>query len=227
MLFNILSPLIYIFYVECLKKLPQCPKSDLMRFYRKVHNISLSILSLIMLIGITIPTYSSGKFDSFHTLLCLNYEENRIATISSQLFLYSKYLEWGDTLFIYLSGKPITNLQYTHHMSTALLTYLNLMDYISPCYFIVMSMNCFVHVIMYWYFAFPRGVLFKIRKNITQIQIIQHIIVIFLAIYSLMIDNCRQNKYGSQTGLLLYIMYFSYFMSFYVKSYIRKKLNYI
>ena len=87
-------------------------------------------------------------------------------------------------------------------------------------------MNCFVHIIMYWYFAFPRGVLFKIRKNITQIQIIQHIIVIILATYSLMIDNCRQNKYGSQSGLLLYIMYFSYFMSFYIKSYIRKKLNY-
>ena len=135
-----------------------------MRQCRRFHNMLLSFMSFIMLVGITYSTYRNNKFQSLNNLLCKPYNYDIIALSSSWMFLYSKYIEWGDTLFLHLSGKNISMLQYTHHMSTALLVYIHLREFISPLIYIYMALNCFVHVLMYWYFAFPRGILFKFRK---------------------------------------------------------------
>ena len=95
-----------------------------------------------MLIGITIGNYQTNKLSSINNILCKSYDNNYYSTISSQLFLYSKYIEWGDTMFLHLSGKKISMLQYTHHMTTALLMYLNTSYYLSPHIFVFMSLNC-------------------------------------------------------------------------------------
>jgi len=216
MIINIFSPVLYILYVKIISFIPICPKSLIMKKYRRFHNIFLSFLSFIMLVGITYSTYTNNKFISFNNLLCKSYNNDKIAIISSYMFLYSKYLEWGDTLFLHLSGKNISMLQYTHHMTTAFLVYIHLKEFISPLIYIYMALNCFVHVLMYWYFAFPRGFLFKFRKLITKIQIIQHIICISTSIYIMNIDNCKQNKYGLECGLILYGLYLFYFLAFYL-----------
>lgn len=78
---------------------------------------------------------------------------------------------------------------------------------------------------MYWYFAYPKGVLYKYRKLITQSQIVQHIICVSVSLYTLTLDNCKQSKYGNECGSLLYIMYLFYFTAFYLKSYLNKKIK--
>ncbi len=222
MLIHILSPLLYHFYVKLITKIKPIPKSKNMLMFRKTHNIILSILSLYMLVVIVLQTIYVGKFNSIKSLLCSSYKNN-ITTINiTNLFLYSKYLEWLDTLFLHLSGKPISMLQYTHHMSTVITVYINVIDYVSPYIIIPMGLNCLVHIPMYWYFAYPRGIMYKFRKLITTSQIIQHIIVIVSAITTLKMDNCEQNKYGNKIGLLMYFMYLFYFMNFYIKSYTKK-----
>ena len=219
MLIHLFSPFLYILFVKCILHIKPCPGSELMRVFRKYHNISLSFLSLIMLVGIIIANFQTGKFTSVNNLLCKSYQNNWYAVTSTNLFLYSKYLEWPDTLYLHLSGKKISMLQYTHHMTTAILAYLNIFEYISPFIFIFMSMNCLVHVFMYWYFAFPKGILNPFRKQITQLQIIQHILCIITLVYTHTLENCQQNRYGLHAGLLLYSMYLFYFMVFYLKSY--------
>ena len=220
---HLLSPLIYIFFVKSFVLILPCPELKLMRSLRKIHNISLSVLSFLMLVGITFGTYSVGKFKSVHDLLCLSYDNNLISYISGYIFLYSKYLEWGDTLFLHLSGKPISMLQYTHHMSTAFLVYLNVHNSISPFSFIFQGLNCFVHIPMYWYFAFPKGVLKKYKKIITQSQIFQHMFCILTILYTKSLSNCQQNPYGLEVGLFLYSMYMFFFSVFYLKSYLKKE----
>ena len=219
---HLASPLIYGLFVNSFKFINPCPQSNLMLTCRCIHNITLSVLSLSMLIGISIANYQTNKFSSINSLLCDRYEPNWYLDISTKTFLYSKYLEWFDTLFLHLSEKKISTLHYTHHMSVAFLTYLNMIDYISPNIFICVWINCFVHTFMYWYFAFPKGFLFKYRKAITQIQIMQHIICILSIGYTFMLDNCEQNKYGGLCGLYLYLMYLFYFSSFYLQSYFKK-----
>lgn len=220
-----LSPLIYMGYVEIIRYIIPCPNSELMKYFRKIYNLFMSILSLFMFFGIIIANYQMNKFDSLDCLLCSSYENNFIANISTKLFLYSKYLEWLDTLFLQLSGKYISNLQYTHHMSTAFLTYHNISEFISPHIFIFMSINCLVHVFMYLYYAYPNSILKKYRKLITQSQIIQHILCLLTIIYVHVRNDCPQNGYGNEMGLLLYSMYLFYFVKFYISQYIKSINN--
>jgi hypothetical protein len=219
---HILSPLIYIFFVKVILFVKPIPNSNLMKEFRKSHNISLSILSLFMLISITYSNYITNKIYPINNLLCKSYNNNLIANFSVLLFLYSKYLEWGDTIYLQLSGKTISTLHYTHHMTTAFVVYFNYIEYISPHMYIFMGSNCFVHILMYWYYAYPKGILFKFRKFITQLQIIQHIICLSTLIYTFNLKNCEQNKYGSYIGFFCYLMYLIYFVLFYIKTYFKK-----
>ena len=221
-LIHYLSPILYAVFVKIITKIKPIPKSKTMLFIRQCHNIILSILSLYMFLIITFETISIGKFNSIKSLLCSSYENNEMVIYITDIFLYSKYLEWLDTLFLHLSGKSISMLQYTHHMTTVLTVYTNLIDYVSPFIFIPMGLNCLVHIPMYWYFAYPKGFLYKFRKLITTSQIIQHVIVIITAITSIIMDNCQQNLYGNYFGLSMYMMYLFYFAMFYIKSYINK-----
>lgn len=219
---HLTSPIIYAIFVRLILIIPSCPESTIMRKCRIIHNVILSMLSLLMLIGISHGTYVDGKFNSLYDLLCLRYSSsNLIAHMSTQVFLYSKYLEWGDTVFLHLSGKQISMLQYTHHMTTVFLTHINLEGYVSPSVSIPQGLNCLVHIPMYWYFAFPTGFMYRFRKMITTIQIIQHIIVLITTMYTFNLNDCQQNKYGGQAGLAMYLMYLYYFSKFYLQSYIR------
>ena len=218
--FHLISPIIYILYVFFLQKITPKPKSHVIKFLRKIHNIVLSILSAVMFIGISYETYKMNKFNSIYELLCKNYDETY--SISTNLFLYSKYLEWGDTLFLHLGNKPISMLHYTHHMSTSILMYLNLEKYISPFIFISISLNTFIHVFMYWYFAYPKGFLYKYRKMITKFQIIQHFIVVISVIQVTFLSNCQQNRFGKEAGLILYLMYLLFFSHFYLMTYVKE-----
>ena len=214
------SPILYFYFIKFLDYFSPCPNSKYMLFFRKIHNIFLSMLSFIMLIGITIANYQRNKFNTLDNVLCTPYGNNSYANLSIKLFLYSKYIEWGDSLFLHLSGKTISQLQYSHHMTTAFLTYLNSVEYISPHIFIFMFLNCFIHIWMYWYFAYPRGYLSKYKVLITQGQIVQHIICLITIVYTSFLENCEQNKYGNKIGFLLYMMYLIYFIMFYFNKYI-------
>lgn len=227
-MFHLFSPVGYIIFVKLLQYLPQCPESNVMKITRKWHNIGLSMLSLIMLGGILYGSLDANKFESLDDLICKPYDKEinswLITEISVELFLWSKYWEWLDTLFLHLSGKPISWLQYTHHMSTAILTHLNIRDEVCTYAFILMGLNCLVHVFMYWYFAYPKGVLYRVRKLITQSQIVQHVICFCATVYSY-VYNCKQNRYANESAILLYLMYLIFFSVFYANTYYKKKIQ--
>lgn len=218
---HLTSPLLYMMFVYIIQFFPPIPDNRIMIFFRRWHNINLSVLSLFMFIGITIGQLQTGKFDSLDALLCKSYGDNQFAYYSATAFLWSKYLEWGDTLFLQLGGKPISMLQYTHHMSTAILTYYGVNHgIVSPMIYIQMSMNCVIHVFMYWYFAYPKGFFHRYRKLITSSQIIQHIISLVSLVYVKMIEaDCPQNEWLLEVAIGLYSMYLFYFTAFYLQSY--------
>lgn len=224
---HFLSPIFYFYFVKAIKRIPPCPKSKLMLSFRKYHNINLSLLSGVMLIGVFTGNIISNKILTPYDIICKPYDDNIISRYSFKLFLYTKYLEWGDTLFLQLSSKPISQLQFIHHMSTAWLMYLNQVDYPSPSLLVYVGMNCFVHVPMYWYFAFPKGVLKNYRQTITNIQILQHVVCIMTSIYSVKQGkgNCEHNDYGGEAGLIMYTIYLLYFLQFYLQNYLRDELK--
>ena len=213
------SPILYIYFVKSFRLFT--PRDTiLIKKFRKIHNLNLSILSFFMFLGITYGTYQESKFSSINNLICSSYNNNKIAYYSVNLFLWSKYLEWLDTLFLYLSRKKITWLQYSHHMSTAFLTYNNINQVISPYSFIPMGLNCLIHIPMYYYFAYPKCFLYNYIHYITLFQIIQHIICFTMKSYTLYFYyDCEQNYIGNILGFNLYLMYFLFFLQFYFKKY--------
>lgn len=220
---HIISPILYSIFVKIIQNIQPDPKSVLMKRARKIHNITLSFLSFLMCIGIFISNYKSKKLNTTYNILCKPYISHDIIDLSFTSFLYSKYLEWGDTFFLHASGKKISMLQYTHHMSTAFLMYFNMIDHYSSHLLIFVGSNCFVHIPMYWYFAYPKGILNKYRKYLTILQITQHVICIFTILYTFNLQNCNITKYGNHIGLLLYLMYLLFFAHLYVQNYTKIK----
>ena len=224
---HLTSPLLYMMFVYLIQFMPPIPTNQIMIFFRKWHNINLSVLSLFMFIGVTIGQFQTGKFDTLDALLCKSYDGNMFAYYSVRAFLWSKYLEWGDTLFLHLGGKPISMLQYTHHMSTAFLGWFAVNGgIVTPMSYPQISMNCAIHVFMYWYFAYPKGCLYPYRQLITTTQIAQHVISLVLLVYVKLNESiCTQNPWIIEVGIAMYSMYLFYFTVFYLKSYKSGKIE--
>ena len=220
-LFHSSSPLLYVLYVEYIRIIPPCPQNINMRIARYCHNSFMALISGLIFVMINIGNAQTDKFSSIDNLICKSYDNNWMAYTGAELFLWSKYLEWIDTLFLQLSGKPITELHYTHHMSTALLMYYNTTPTLTHSMYIFMGSNTFIHVFMYWYYADSYGWLYPYRQWITRGQILQHILCL-ITIYATNIlgeEHCKENVYGNVFAFLLYHMYLVYFMVFYLKKY--------
>ena len=186
-----------------------------------MHNLNLSFLSALMLgLGFW-GTSEEGKLDSVRSFLCDGYNQNWAMEMSTTLFVWSKYIEWGDTLFLQLSGRPISWLQYTHHMSTAIFAYVGFhRQHVSPTAFVFVGSNTLIHVPMYWYFAYPNGFLRKYRQMITIGQIVQHVFCLYSLVCVSMFDDCEQAEYSLMMAGAMYTMYLGFFVLFYIGSYI-------
>lgn len=222
-----LSPIIYMIYVEIAKRILPTENSSNKRFIkniRLVHNLGLSLASLLLFIAIIYSAYESGKFNSINAALCGRFNNEYLAYSIGWLFYLSKYWEWLDTAFLIIAKKEITWLQYTHHMSTAILVYCNISPILSSASLIACFTNTFVHIFMYLYFAYPKGIFYKYRQWITVIQIIQHIACLsgFIYIY-FHLDDCYTTHIGIYMALMLYFMYLSFFLIFYIVQYVLRK----
>ena len=221
------SPILYMIYVEVAKQILPRENEKNKRFVssiRLIHNLGLSLTSLVLFIGIIYSAYESGKFNSIHASLCSRFLNEDFAGWIGWYFYLSKYWEWLDTAFLIIGKKEISWLQYTHHMSTAILVYANIFPLVSSASLVACFTNTFVHIFMYLYFAYPKSFLHKYRQWITNIQIIQHITCLssFIYIYSY-IDDCYTTHLGIYMALLLYFMYLSFFTAFYIVQYVVRK----
>lgn len=218
------SPILYMVYVEIAKiVLPHETKKNKPIFdvLKLVHNLGLAVASLVLLYGILYCAWESNKLSSIHASLCGPFKDEKTAMLVGRYFYLSKYWEWVDTAFLITAKKEVSWLQYTHHMSTAILVFANISPVISSASLLACFTNTFVHVFMYLYYAFPHA-LRKYRKWITTIQIIQHCMCLtgFTYIY-LNLDSCVTTTMGIKMALALYVMYLTFFVLFYIVQYVQ------
>lgn len=223
---HVLSPFIYKSYVSGLEDTKtKIVPNNLLNNIKYCYNFFMAVLSLYMLYLVVTANIETKKFYSIYGMLCSSYGENKTIRYASRLFLYSKYIEWLDTLFLVYYNKPVSNLHYYHHMSTAFLTYMNIIEYPSPSLIVFMGSNCLVHYFMYLYYLDPTKWNSKSKKMLTISQIVQHIICLITLIKTekLNIDGgCQQNKYGGRVAIILYGMYLIHFSCFYIEKYLNK-----
>lgn len=151
---------------------------------RAAHNIALSMVSMWMMVVMVLWLFGQGRFDSLHSIACVNTDNSGIYGFANFVYLVSKIWEWFDTILLILSSKPVIFLHYFHHMTTFTMAAVVHNFPVGGYCFI----NCGVHAIMYMHYAFPVR---WARSLITSIQLLQFVTVISIHTYGyLNPDTC-------------------------------------
>ncbi|KAJ2374275.1 Fatty acyl-CoA elongase/Polyunsaturated fatty acid specific elongation enzyme, partial [Coemansia sp. RSA 2603] len=142
----------------------------------QIYNLFLTVVSFALLVlfieEVTPIILENGLFYS----VC----DKRAWTQRIEVLFYlnylTKWLEFTDTVFLALKKKPLQFLHVYHHTMTMILCFTQL-NGLTPLSWLVIVLNLFVHVIMYFYYFLASCNIHPWwKKYVTVIQIIQFII---------------------------------------------------
>mmetsp|Transcript_5466 Transcript_5466/g.9635 ORF Transcript_5466/g.9635 Transcript_5466/m.9635 type:complete len:281 (+) Transcript_5466:154-996(+) len=202
-----------------------------------LHNIILSLLSLVMFLAITYETFDYISLHSFKDSLCISRDTMSFSTSETRIrfwlyiFYLSKFYELIDTFLLIIRRKPLTLLHVWHHASVIVETWSWIQYRMIFCVY-GMMFNSFVHILMYFYFGcslvhikLPKW----FRQSITSIQIIQFITSFIFAIpYVVLLVTQPNSCYGIEAfyiSILCNGSYLALFIRFYIKSYNSKPIK--
>lgn len=131
------------------------------------------------------------------------------------LFVVSKIVEYGDTVFLVLRGRNVQFLHWYHHLATLAACYIQAMNG-STLFEWTAVTNLGIHTWMYGHYALSSFVP-HIRGNrwLTNLQIFQMIHGLFMSLYHA--KRCKKNP--DVAAMTLFTIYAFMFMEFYVRKY--------
>jgi len=138
------------------------------------------------------------------------------------IFYLSKAFEFVDTFLLVLTKKKLIWLHKIHHLTTMSLVW-HAMKVDLPSEITCGGLNCFVHVIMYLYFASPITFL---RPFITFSQIFQFVIALGIIGYASYVryftsgPSCEGTAAAEFHGIFMYGVYLVMFLNFFIQQYI-------
>jgi hypothetical protein len=144
----------------------------------------------------------------------------------ANLFIFSKFVELIDTVFLVLRKKPVSFLHWFHH-ATVLMYCWHALQYQMPTGIFFAAMNSVVHSVMYAYYTIaavsrpPKWGMF-----VTVIQIVQMFIGMFITAYHYYllksIPNCDGSFVNLTAASVMYTAYMLLFVEFFVSRYFKK-----
>mmetsp|Transcript_7415 Transcript_7415/g.18069 ORF Transcript_7415/g.18069 Transcript_7415/m.18069 type:complete len:258 (-) Transcript_7415:244-1017(-) len=199
-----------------------------LKTFMVAYNLIMSLFSLVCFIGIAyvVIVRQHGVWKGQD---CMMYNRDWLFRALVKAFHWSKYVEFLDTLFLILNGKPVSWLHYFHHCGAAI--NVGILEHSGiEAAFLFVGLNGFVHTIMYAYFGLSiMGIKWRaIRPWITIMQIIQ-----FLTGFTLFF-NYKDLPCFARSGPLMAVYYYTYgyvfivllfFLQFFVSSYLCKKAH--
>lgn len=190
-------------------------------------NTSLSLFSIVSTIRFTsILLYRYRSYDR-QDFFCST-EADDVSGFWYMLFVYSKFLEFGDTFFLIVRKRRIMFLHWYHHITVLVMAWLVFVEKAAVGPFFG-SVNVFIHSLMYTYYALQTiGIKLPqfLSMALTLMQTMQ--MLIGLAVirqvhrYSQTERGCNSSSTIIGYGSLMYASYFLLFARFFVHSYISR-----
>jgi len=152
-----------------------------------------------------------------------------------KLFYWSKFFEYLDTFWLYVMNKPVTYLQWFHHIGAAYNMW-GAVHFQSEASWIFVWLNSLIHTIMYCYYANTvnqdpndkkslKAKIIKIVKPfVTSIQIVQFVVG-FTFLYQYRTIPCLLNNKQHMIGVYYFTWFYVgtvllLFLNFYIRSYL-------
>ncbi|XP_010566215.1 PREDICTED: elongation of very long chain fatty acids protein 6-like [Haliaeetus leucocephalus] len=149
-----------------------------------------------------------------------------ISKLWAYIFLLSKLLELGDTVFIVLRKKKLIFLHWYHHTTALIITWYAYNDMVAGGGWLGV-LNYSVHAIMYSYYA-VRAAGFQLPRLIAiTITLIQMLQMLTYAVINIFIFYWKEDKVCHTTWTMLFLSFIMYtsllilFCNFFFKTYLR------
>lgn len=185
-------------------------------------NLSLSLLSVIGM-SRTVPVLITAlRTHGLNYTCCenpLNWYGNGPVAFWMGTFIFSKYPELLDTVFLVLQKKPVIFLHWFHHTTVLLYCWHAFINRVGPGLWFA-AMNYSVHSGMYFYY-FLMGVGFKgaklVAPIITLAQLLQMVVGCYITAMSAYYhiqdpSSCYVDPANYRLGLGMYTSYFILFV---------------
>lgn len=150
-------------------------KASLLQKVAILHNVILSIASLIMNLHVTRALFSVMRTQHWHASFCTPYKIPLPKPLLSSIYFFylSKFHELLDTFILLLRNKPLTLLHVWHH-SSVIFSVWGWLEYGVTIGGYGVWFNTFVHIFMYAYFALRLArIRLPFKRIITLTQIVQ------------------------------------------------------
>jgi len=228
---SVYASLIYVLTIYAGQKLMKNrPKFEL-RGALIVWNLILSVFSAFGMVYLANHFFYLLRDYGFHASVCFptltNSDPNCV--LWGLLFIFSKFLELGDTVFIVLRKQPILFLHWYHHVTVLMFCSFASIHGNAPA-LVFALMNFTVHSFMYFYYALkaarvriPRF----ISMILTTLQISQMMVGLYVAVHCYRVksagDYCGVPYSTLNAAFLMYFSYWVLFLRFFYDSYFRKQ----
>lgn len=204
-------------------------------------NYFLTILSMVMLVGaIRASMALIDEGGGVKAMICdgtTMWTSPNPRIFWQYMFMWSKFPELIDTMFLVVRGRPILFLHWYHHVTVLLYCWMVVMLHYPGLVFCVI--NAGVHSIMYYYYArMAQGVRPKFGKILTGIQLAQMAVGVLVTISYVMMNKLTPEECSHAEGYdasslswaflasgAMYGSYFGLFAMFYVDKWMTKKSN--
>ena len=194
-------------------------------------NLALAVFSIFGAIVLVPPVISSMKEKGFVYTSCVSdaYQYSPESSVCFWVFLFmlSKVVELGDTLFVILRKKPLMFLHWYHHVSVLNLTWFIVSKDATGIAHCSSSINYSIHSIMYLYYAATSaGVRFPpvIPPLITLLQILQMFLVATVNITAFVYrSTCPVDVAVVWAAVIIVLSYAALFGNYFMQRYVLKK----